>query len=58
MKNLKEFVDMIEASEEVPLSFSLHCQVGRILDSDDSRINTTKTEEKVTIESNLIPFMP
>lgn len=58
MKKLTEFVDKLEASKEVPLSFSLHCQVGRILDSDESKINTTRVNEKVTIDSKLIPFMP
>lgn len=58
MSKLTDFVNKIEASEEVPLSFSLHCQVGMILDSNNSNVNTTRTEEKVTLASELIPFMP
>lgn len=58
MSKLSEFVDKLEASDEMPLSFSFHCQVGRIIDDNDSNVNTTKVDEKVTAPSELIPFIP
>ena len=59
MSKLSEFVDKIdEGPVEAPLSFSFHCQVGRIIDDNDSKINSTKVNEKVTAPSELIPFIP
>jgi hypothetical protein len=58
MSKLSKFVDKIGESKETPFSFSFHCQVGKILDDNDSNINTTKVNEKVIAPSELIPFMP
>lgn len=59
MSKLSEFVDKLEGeSSGTPLSFSFHCQVGRIIDDNDSNINSTKVDAKVTAPSELIPFIP
>jgi hypothetical protein len=59
MSKLTEFINGFDISKDKePVSFSFHSEVGKIIEDNDSDINTTQVDEKVTVPTELILFMP
>lgn len=59
MKDLIDYVNELEfVKGSKPVSFSFHTKIGNILSDDEERIDTTRFDDKVLPDSDLIFPLP
>ena len=57
--DLIEQIDGLKIQENFqPVSFALHCSIGKILNHEGNDVNTTEVMEPEIIDSHNIPFLP
>lgn len=60
MKKIQKAINRLRESKRIPspVSYRFHCDVGNILAQNDDEINNLNQQDKVLLESNLIPPLP
>jgi len=57
--NLESYINGLRNEKcSRPVSFSFHCEIGRIINENDETIHVLIQEEKNLLPSDLIPFIP